>query len=65
LRRKIISILIDPDVWKAARERSLNISRICEQALKIGVLQKGGGGTIGSPLEPRARSTSPFTPSDL
>ena len=52
--RKIISIRIDPNVWKAAREKGLNISQICEQALKFAVLQKGGGGTVGSPLEPRA-----------
>ena len=48
--RKIISIRIDPDVWKAAREKGLNISRICESALKTAILQKGGGGTVGSPL---------------
>ena len=52
--RKIISIRIDPQVWKAAREKGLNISRICKQALKQAVQQKGGGGTVGSPLEPRA-----------
>ena len=40
--RKIISIRIDPEVWKAAREKGLNISRICEKALKFAVLQKGG-----------------------
>ena len=34
--------------------KGLNISRICEQALKQAVQQKGGGGTVGSPLEPRA-----------
>ena len=49
--RKIISIRIDPDVWKAAREKGLNISRICESALKTAILQKGGDrGTVGSPL---------------
>ena len=46
--RKIISIRIDPNVWKAAREKGLNISRICEQALIL-ALQKGGDrGTVGS-----------------
>ena len=46
--RKIISIRIDPNVWKAARERGLNISRICERAL-ISALQKGENlGAVGS-----------------
>ena len=35
--RKVISIRIDPKVWKSAREKGLNISRICEQALKQAV----------------------------
>ena len=48
--RKVISIRIDTQVWKAAREKGLNISRICEQALKQAVQQKGGGGAVGSPL---------------
>jgi len=39
--RKVFSIRIDPDVWKAAREKGLNISQICEKALKLAVLQKG------------------------
>jgi len=50
MRRKIFSIRIDPEVWKTAREKGLNISRICENALKQAVQQKGGGGTVGSPL---------------
>jgi len=49
MRRKVFSIRIDPQVWKAAREKGLNISQICEQTLKIAVSQKGGGGTVGSP----------------
>ena len=60
--RKIISIRIDPNVWKAARERGLNISRICERAL-ISALQKGGNlgtvgsGVVGSPgFEPGSRT---------
>ena len=35
--RKIISIRIDPQVWKADREKGLNISRICEEDLKQAV----------------------------
>jgi len=39
---------------ESRQRKGLNISRICEQALKQAVQQKGGGGTVGSPLEPRA-----------
>ncbi|MCD6593392.1 type II toxin-antitoxin system CcdA family antitoxin [Candidatus Bathyarchaeota archaeon] len=41
MRRKIFSIRIDPEVWKAAREKGLNISRICENALKQGSSARG------------------------
>jgi len=37
--RKIISIRIDPQVWKAAREKGLNISRI-RKRLKTGQFSK-------------------------
>ena len=33
--RKLVTIRIDPEVWQAAREMGLNISRLCENALKI------------------------------
>ena len=32
--RKLVTIRIDPNVWRKARELDLNISRTCENALK-------------------------------
>ena len=46
--RKIFSIRIDPNVWKAAREKGINISRTCENALKHAVQKGGNLGTVGS-----------------
>jgi len=60
--RKIFSIRIGLEVYRAARERGLNISRICENALILAV-QKGenlgtvGSGLVGSPgFEPGSRT---------
>ena len=37
--RKIVTIRIDPEVWRKARELGLNISRTCENALKREIQQ--------------------------
>ena len=37
--RKIVTIRIDPEVWRTARKLGLNISRTCENALKHEIQQ--------------------------
>ena len=33
--RKLVTIRIDPQIWQTARELGLNISKVCENALKF------------------------------
>ena len=33
--RKLVTMRIDPNVWRKARELGLNISKTCENALKL------------------------------
>ena len=58
MKRKVYAIRIDPEVWQKARELGLNISRICENALKQEIerktgLKRRGEEGFGSPGEIR------------
>jgi hypothetical protein len=39
MRRKLISVRVDPKIHKIAKEMGLNISKTCENSLKQQILQ--------------------------